>query len=388
MLDTVVVSGPSQPQRPGRTPSACWPCQHATKLSWALAAPPWPGEREAKCSGKPGGLPNRTLVQAVAGPFARLFLAGPGPCSAAGQSFVGWARNEAWPPRLCPGVRHRSAPTAASSVVGRKVRTNRAGRLWATGDLSSAFNSEARGRGKRPAGAWRFSCRRQLTQKPWQRNAIAGRTTSGRRGNGFLSWSFALACELALRFRPRSLSVAGGRRWGRGVGPRGRTAVDSRRPVASWAGSGRRKPLAVRRDGRRCSPPRGSLARDSDCHRSASATWAWGNQFLWGYRTGTANDAGPGSHISAGRDLGLTSSTRPIPYGTGPPSRAAVKVLARGFSPPLRRRSLAGLLRGHKLASFPWRWVESGYAEPSEVLAAAPGRKARPGCSCTGSTAR
>jgi len=74
------------------------------------------------------------------------------------------------------------------------------------------------------------------------------------------------------------------------------------------------------------------------------------NQFpAGGTKTGTAR-RGPGSHLSAGRDLGLTFSTRPIPYGRTGRSGPQMRSCSAAFLATLRRPGLGPASACHQLA--------------------------------------
>jgi len=169
------VSGPIRParalvarhRRTGR-------CQHANKIwSWGAGGSALAGERKrmfsqtlevAQQNTRTGGFARRCPPDVSGG-------LGPWLCSRP-KVGIGGRRIERWPPRL---LRSRaSAPTGQLSSRA-KVRTNRC-RSWARETFlsHSIWRPEAGARGQK-AGAWSFTCRRQLRRKPWAADAIAGR---------------------------------------------------------------------------------------------------------------------------------------------------------------------------------------------------------------------
>jgi len=273
-----------------------------------------------------------------------------GPCPLQPAKVVVGA-NEAWPPRPDPSP---AAPHLASSVVGRKVRTQSVQGLG-PGELSQPFTSEAeagaeaKGRGLEV----QLSAVQLRWQKPWQADAIgAGRTTTVAARGWVLSWSL-VGLRAGLRFQPQ-IPLRRGRkeRWGRGSRAPGKTAVDSRSVAAG--GSWRRSPGGGGVMATGFSPSAGSWP-DSDLPSIGVRPWAWGATSPLGVEPETAR-RGPGSHISAGRDLGLTFfDTGPIPMERAA-SRARSEVLPRRpFSAPCRRPRLAeALCVATSWRRFPW----------------------------------
>ncbi len=89
-------------------------------------------------------------------------------------------------------------------------------------------------------------------------------------------------------------------------------------------------------------------------------TWAWGNQFLWGYRP-ERDDEALAATFQRAVELGLTFFDTADSYGTGRLNGRSEELLG-GFLaalPPLRRRTLCVAT---KLAPFPWRLGRGGYA--------------------------
>jgi len=126
---------------------------------------------------------------------------------------------------LASGVPARQRPTPAQCRA--KVRNNR----WA-GELGrETFHQpcpfwKARGRGKRPkAGAWRFSCRRQLRAETWQRKQLLAVRPQWPQKDGVLKLVFGVGLRAGLRFAPDP-SPSRRRRWAGRRAP-GKTAVDS-----------------------------------------------------------------------------------------------------------------------------------------------------------------
>ncbi|MCP9859563.1 aldo/keto reductase [Cyanobium sp. Cruz-8D1] len=90
-------------------------------------------------------------------------------------------------------------------------------------------------------------------------------------------------------------------------------------------------------------------------------TWAWGNQFLWGYDP--AQDAELAACFRRAVDLGLSVFDTADSYGTGRFGGRSESLLGRFVEalPPDRRE---GLTVATKLAPFPWRLGRRGF-EPA-----------------------
>lgn len=93
-------------------------------------------------------------------------------------------------------------------------------------------------------------------------------------------------------------------------------------------------------------------------------TWAWGNQFLWGYDP--AQDAELAACFRRAVDLGLTIFDTADSYGTGRFGGRSESLLG-GFieALPLDRRG--GLTVATKLAPFPWRLGRRGFERAFEA---------------------
>lgn len=87
-------------------------------------------------------------------------------------------------------------------------------------------------------------------------------------------------------------------------------------------------------------------------------TWAWGNQFLWGYEPG--QDAEIGAAFRRAVDLGLRFVDTADSYGTGRWQGRSEALLGQFCAdlPPAQRQ---GLVVATKLAPFPWRLGRQGY---------------------------
>ncbi|KEF41954.1 MAG: oxidoreductase [Cyanobium sp. CACIAM 14] len=92
-------------------------------------------------------------------------------------------------------------------------------------------------------------------------------------------------------------------------------------------------------------------------------TWAWGNQFLWGYDP--AQDGELAACFRRAVDLGLTFFDTADSYGTGRFSGRSEELLGRFLQnlPPDRRR---GVTVATKLAPFPWRLGRRGFERAFE----------------------
>lgn len=93
-------------------------------------------------------------------------------------------------------------------------------------------------------------------------------------------------------------------------------------------------------------------------------TWAWGNQFLWGYDP--AQDAELAACFRRAVDLGLTVFDTADSYGTGRFGGRSESLLGRFVEalPPDRRE---GLTVATKLAPFPWRLGRRGFEQAFEA---------------------
>ncbi|MDM7953436.1 MAG: aldo/keto reductase [Cyanobium sp. CZS 25K] len=92
-------------------------------------------------------------------------------------------------------------------------------------------------------------------------------------------------------------------------------------------------------------------------------TWAWGNQFLWGYEP--AQDEALAACFRRAVDLGLTVFDTADSYGTGRFAGRSESLLG-GFVealPPARRQRLTVAT---KLAPFPWRLGRRGFERAFE----------------------
>lgn len=87
-------------------------------------------------------------------------------------------------------------------------------------------------------------------------------------------------------------------------------------------------------------------------------TWAWGNQFLWGYDP--AQDAVIHATFQRAVALGLRFFDTADSYGTGRWTGRSEILLGRWCAelPPARRQTLTVAT---KLAPFPWRWGQRGF---------------------------
>ncbi|APD48330.1 aldo/keto reductase [Synechococcus sp. CS-602] len=112
-------------------------------------------------------------------------------------------------------------------------------------------------------------------------------------------------------------------------------------------------------------PLGGFLGPDSDLPSIGVGTWAWGNQFLWGYEP-ERHDAALAATFQRAVDLGLTFFDTADSYGTGR-FQGRSEVLLGGFLATLPAARLAGLCVATKLAPFPWRLGRSGYARAFEA---------------------
>jgi pyridoxine 4-dehydrogenase len=92
-------------------------------------------------------------------------------------------------------------------------------------------------------------------------------------------------------------------------------------------------------------------------------TWAWGNQFLWGYDP--AQDAELAACFRRAVDLGLTLFDTADSYGTGRFGGRSESLLGDFVAdlPPARRQ---GLTVATKLAPFPWRLGRRGFERAFE----------------------
>jgi pyridoxine 4-dehydrogenase len=93
-------------------------------------------------------------------------------------------------------------------------------------------------------------------------------------------------------------------------------------------------------------------------------TWAWGNQFLWGYDPG--QDEELAACFDRAVELGLRFFDTADSYGTGRFRGRSESLLGRFVDalPPDRRR---GLTVATKLAPFPWRLGRRGFERPFEA---------------------
>jgi pyridoxine 4-dehydrogenase len=87
-------------------------------------------------------------------------------------------------------------------------------------------------------------------------------------------------------------------------------------------------------------------------------TWAWGNQFLWGYDP--AQDAGLEACFRRAVDLGLTVFDTADSYGTGRFTGRSEQLLGR-FCAALPAAQRQRLMVATKLAPFPWRLGRRGF---------------------------
>ncbi|MFM8259782.1 MAG: aldo/keto reductase [Vulcanococcus sp.] len=89
-------------------------------------------------------------------------------------------------------------------------------------------------------------------------------------------------------------------------------------------------------------------------------TWAWGNQFLWGYDP-ARDDATLEATFRRCLDLGLRFFDTADSYGTGRFNGRSETLLGR-FAQQASPAERAGLCLATKLAPFPWRLGRGGYA--------------------------
>jgi pyridoxine 4-dehydrogenase len=89
-------------------------------------------------------------------------------------------------------------------------------------------------------------------------------------------------------------------------------------------------------------------------------TWAWGNQFLWGYDP--AQDAVLEACFRRAVDLGLTFFDTADSYGTGRFAGRSELLLGR-FCAALPEAQRQRLTVATKLAPFPWRLGRQGFAQ-------------------------
>ncbi len=87
-------------------------------------------------------------------------------------------------------------------------------------------------------------------------------------------------------------------------------------------------------------------------------TWAWGNQFLWGYDPG--RDAELEQAFRRCVELGLCFFDTADSYGTGRFNGRSEELLGR-FCAALPAEQARGLCLATKLAPFPWRLGRHGY---------------------------
>lgn len=87
-------------------------------------------------------------------------------------------------------------------------------------------------------------------------------------------------------------------------------------------------------------------------------TWAWGNQFLWGYDPG--RDAELEQAFRRCVELGLRFFDTADSYGTGRFNGRSEELLGR-FCAALPAEQARGLCLATKLAPFPWRLGRHGY---------------------------
>lgn len=87
-------------------------------------------------------------------------------------------------------------------------------------------------------------------------------------------------------------------------------------------------------------------------------TWAWGNQFLWGYDP--ARDAELEAAFRRCVELGLRFFDTADSYGTGRFNGRSEELLGR-FCAALPAEQARGLCLATKLAPFPWRLGRHGY---------------------------
>jgi len=93
-------------------------------------------------------------------------------------------------------------------------------------------------------------------------------------------------------------------------------------------------------------------------------TWAWGNQFLWGYDP--AQDATLAACFRRAVELGLTFFDTADSYGTGR-LRGRSEQLLGEFAAGLDPEKRSQLTLATKLAPFPWRLGRSGYLRAFEA---------------------
>ena len=90
----------------------------------------------------------------------------------------------------------------------------------------------------------------------------------------------------------------------------------------------------------------------------AVGTWAWGNQFLWGYDP--RQDSELKATFQAAVDRGLTLFDTADSYGTGRFSGRSEHLLGR-FASTLPSEQRNGICLATKLAPFPWRLGRRGF---------------------------
>ena len=93
-------------------------------------------------------------------------------------------------------------------------------------------------------------------------------------------------------------------------------------------------------------------------------TWAWGNQFLWGYDPGQDAELEDGFHRAV--NLGLRFFDTADSYGTGRFQGRSESLLGR-FTSTLTESGRRRLTVATKLAPFPWRWGRQGLRRAFEA---------------------
>jgi pyridoxine 4-dehydrogenase len=93
-------------------------------------------------------------------------------------------------------------------------------------------------------------------------------------------------------------------------------------------------------------------------------TWAWGNQFLWGYDP--SQDEELAACFRRAVDLGLTFFDTADSYGTGRFHGRSESLLG-GFLAALPANRRQGITVATKLAPFPWRLGRRGFERPFEA---------------------
>ncbi|MCT0198093.1 aldo/keto reductase [Synechococcus sp. CS-1325] len=91
-------------------------------------------------------------------------------------------------------------------------------------------------------------------------------------------------------------------------------------------------------------------------------TWAWGNQFLWGYRP-ERDDQALEATFHRAIELGLRFFDTADSYGTGRFNGRSEALLGR-FAASLAPQQREALCVATKLAPFPWRLGRQGFARP------------------------